>query len=276
MRRAVLAGAVGGAAVAIEYQMAIVVAVVAAVLASRRSWARLGAFVAGGAPFAIGLAAYQWLVFGDPFSVSYGQKPTLAHEPTIVGVPDPLQLGEVLLGSRGLLVLTPVVGLGAVGLVLLARRDSSETRSHGLVGLVVLVSYVLLQASWPNPWGGQSPGPRYVIPAVPFLIVGVAAVWDLAHRVRVFVVAWSVFAMTTVLVTLHLVPIDGVPVLSHIAYLDSRGLEPTLWTIALGSGGWLLHLGTVGAVGWLLRRRIRTLTGPAGQNAASAGPVVMV
>lgn len=256
--RAALAGAVAGMAVAVEYQMAIVVMVVAAVLVIRKQWSRLGAFVASGLPFAVGLAAYQWAVFGDPLSVSYGQKPIRSEEPAILGLPDPWHLVQVLVGSRGLLVLTPVVGLGVAGLIFLARQRSGEARDHGRVGLVVLAAYVLMQAAWPNPWGGQSPGPRYVIPALPFLIVGVAAIWNRAHRVRLVVVAWSVFAMTTVLVTLHLVPVGGYAVLSHISYLGSRGLEPTLWTMALGPAGWILHLATVVAVGWMVRDRVRS------------------
>ncbi|MDP1806446.1 MAG: CBS domain-containing protein, partial [Acidimicrobiales bacterium] len=87
---------------------------------------------------------------------------------TVAGVPDPVQALEVLFGTRGLFVFAPILLLGLGGLVALARRPGPERRD-AVVGLLVFVAYLGLQAGWVNPWGGEMPGPRYVIPAIPML-----------------------------------------------------------------------------------------------------------
>lgn len=257
MRRAVLAGLVAGAAVAVEFQMALAVLVVASVFVARRSWRELLGFVAGGVPAVIGLGIYQWAAWGSPFTVSYRLKP-VHPEPTILGVPSPVQLVEILFGSRGLFLFTPVVALGAFGLVLLIRQGSSKGRDHGIVGLAVLIAFLVMQSAWQNPWGGESPGPRYVIPALPFLIVGVAAAWEAAKGIRFVLVAWSVVTMSSVVVSLHLIPDGGLTFVSNIQNLRSYGAVVTVWTMLLGPAGWVVHLATVVAAGWLLRGRIRS------------------
>lgn len=261
---AFVAGMLGGAAVATEYPLILVVLVCAGVLVKLRVWSSLVAFCAGGVPFIGLLLGYQWLAYGSPFTISYGEKPVHASEPLVVGAPDPLQLLEVLFGSRGMMVFTPILAFAVWGLWRLASTASGERRMHGVVGLVVFGLFVLLQSGWSNPWGGEAPGPRYVVPALPFLIIGLAEAWDrldrghrLGSTARRVVVAWSVFVMMTTVLVNHLVPQGAVPGIHHLQRLRDEGPVDTLWTLAIGPFGWLVHLATVAAALMLFMQAVR-------------------
>lgn len=258
VRWALAAGAVGGAAVATEYPMAIVLLGMAAALFVEQGWSRLAAFAAGAAPFGLLLAAYQAAAYGSPFAVSYGAKPYHPENTSILDLPSFGRLTEVLVGSRGLLVFSPVVVLAVWGLVRLARSADEDRRRHGAVGLAVVVSFVVLQASWLNPWGGEGYGPRYLIPCLPFLIVGMAEVWDRAVNVRFAIVGWSVLAMSSAVVAEHLVPAGALPMAAQLQSLHTDGAVPTLWTMAFGPVGWLLQAATIGAAALVLHRRLAT------------------
>ena len=84
----------------------------------------------------------------------------------------------MLFGTRGLLIFAPVVGIGLAGLYR-PRTPASGGRpaTKPSSGSPIFVAYLALQAGWPNPWGGEMPGPRYMIPALPLLAPGVAVVW---------------------------------------------------------------------------------------------------
>lgn len=279
---AAVAGALGGAAVATEYPLAIVVLVVGAVLVRDRSWARLAAFAAGGVPFAAFLAGYQWLAYGSPFTISYSEKPEHAAEPLVLQWPSPIRLAEVLFGTRGMLLFTPMVAVAAWGLWRLARRGTGERRLHGQVGLAVFGAFLVLQSAWLNPWGGEAPGPRYVIPALPFLIVGMAEAWEASARFRWFALRWSVLAMATTVFALHLTPEGQFAVIAQLQNIRMYGTVPTLWSLALGRAGDVVHVALIAGVAWLLAGRLRVereldaaRTSVVPSSAAPSSPVLL-
>lgn len=241
--RLALSGALLGASVVVEYQMALLVAVVV-IAAGRRRLADVPWLAFGGAPFAVGLLAYQSAAFGGALRTSYAQKDV--HTTAVVGVPKVGQALEVLVGSRGLLVFTPVLLLGLIGLVRLALAAGPSQRD-AIVALAVFVGYLALQAGWANPWGGEMPGPRYMIPALPFLGLGVAATWAALPLLSRVLLGVSTLAMLLPVVTLHLVPEGGSTVSSHLRNIDRFGVSPTVWTELLGGFGWAVHVATVGA-----------------------------
>lgn len=244
-------GALLGAAVAVEYQMVLLVLIVLGAVAwdRRRS---LPWVVLGGLPFVALLLAYQRAAFGSPFESSYAGK---GGSSTVAGLPDPLQAVEVLVGTRGLFVFSPILLLGLGGLVALARRPGADRRD-AVVGLLVFLAYWGLQAGWVNPWGGEMPGPRYMIPAIPMLGLGVAVVWPRLRTLSAIALVGSMAAMSLPLVTLHLVPARGGPVFSHIDNIRRFGVADTVWTELLGPAGWLLHVATVSAVAVALARSV--------------------
>ena len=71
-------------------------------------------------------------------------------------------------------MLGPVIALGAAGAVLLYRRGR---RAEALVVGSVAVAFVLYDAGFWGPFGGWGPGPRYLIPMLPFLAVPLALAW---------------------------------------------------------------------------------------------------
>jgi hypothetical protein len=241
-RSALGAGLLIGAAVAVEYQLAIVALVLAGYLAARARRS-LVPYALGGLPAVAFLVAYQWALLGSPFESTYSQKPAHSQAtPLVTGLPKPVQALEILLGSRGILVFTPVIAAGLWGLWRLARRPGPLQRD-AWVGAAVLAGFFLLQAGWPNPWGGEMPGPRYMIPSLPFLAVGIAAAWVEHRRIVTVLIVISTFSMAWPLVARHLVPDGGYLVRSQLSDVQQHGFMPTLFTLGLGvTVGWIVHV----------------------------------
>jgi hypothetical protein len=85
-----------------------------------------------------------------------------------IGVPRAHGLVQVLVGYKGLLVFSPVLVVAAAGLVLLWQRR----RAEAAVCAVVTLLFLLSNAGYFLPYGGTSPGPRFFVPALPFLALG--------------------------------------------------------------------------------------------------------
>src|SRR4029079_344430 len=100
-----------------------------------------------------------------------------------VSFPSAHGLHLVLVGNRGLLVVSPVLVAATVGLWLLWRRG---VRAEALVCAAVTAVFLLANLGYFLPYGGDSPGPRFFNPALPFLCLGLApafARWRVATSV---------------------------------------------------------------------------------------------
>ncbi|HXG75705.1 MAG TPA: hypothetical protein VNJ53_03965 [Gaiellaceae bacterium] len=168
-----LAGVVAGAAVLVEYQIAVVAGIVFVYLAlqSRRGAA---IYVAAGLPSALLLGLYNYAAFESPFRLSYNYVSIrFAAEQDKglfgIGVPDPVELLRVLFSWNGLLTQSPLLALAAVGLVLMWRR---ALRAEAAVCAGTALLFLVLTAGYYDPVGGESPGPRFFTPALPFLVLG--------------------------------------------------------------------------------------------------------
>ena len=190
------AGLAAGAAILVEYQAALAVAAVAVYVAlgGVRPLAR---FLAGTAPGVVSLAAYDALVFGSPWHASYRYVANrYAREQASgffgISFPRSHSVELVLLGDRGLLVASPIVLAAAVGLVFLARCH----RREAAVCAAVTVAYLLLEFGYFLPYGGVSPGPRFLIPALPFLWLGVPYAFRAARKTTAVLAVASSLAST--------------------------------------------------------------------------------
>lgn len=251
------AGALAGASVAVEYPMAVVAMVLAAALVALRGARSILPYLAGAVPFGLFLLWYQWAAFGHPLTDPYRLKPQHADaSAAVTGLPRPAQAVEVLLGSRGLWVFAPVTALGLVGLVLLLRRGPGAHRASATVGLAVFGALWALQAGWANPWGGEMPGPRYVVPALPFLVPGVAVVAARCRPIVRIAGVWGAVAMAGPLLTVHLVIGDEATGVAHLANFERWGAAPALPVLLLGRLGWLVYLGVVVAAVLMVRRAV--------------------
>jgi hypothetical protein len=192
-RAPALAGLLLGLAVCVDYTSAILVLAVAAYALARAGGRATLWLAAGGVPAALALGLYHAAAFGSPLALPY----TFAlqehrHAGWFMGIaaPDPRVLVALLVGSyRGLFYGSPWLVAGVPGLVVLARRGF---RAEALTATATCLAYLLLNAGlvdWP---GGWAMGPRYLIPALPFLALGamgLVVAWPAGSRAR-RVLAW--------------------------------------------------------------------------------------
>ena len=179
-----LGGLVAGFAVTSEYPLALVGAAVGLYLISKGDPIRRGAVYAAGVAVGVApLLIYDWLAFGSPFHLSYanaivrpgvsGHDVLGANEQGLFGVSTPHRgtAGQLLFGYIGLLTVTPVVVAGLIGLVLLWRKG--WRREAALAGFL-FVAFVVYNSGYATPFGGGTPGPRFLIPMLPFVALGFA------------------------------------------------------------------------------------------------------
>ena len=90
-----------------------------------------------------------------------------------VGWPRPSVLLAMFFGrARGLFYVAPVLLLAAWGLGRGLRQP--PTRRRALTAVAMLAAFALMNAGYYMWWGGAALGPRHIIPALPFLALGLA------------------------------------------------------------------------------------------------------
>lgn len=198
---ATAAGALAGAAVVFEMSCLLIAVVLGLWLLRTREGRRLLPwFIAGGVPFAIGLGLYNWAAFGGPTIGPFQHANPAVEERVrgaLFGLPTPARLYGVLLSPyRGLLFTSPILALAAIpaGWRVVARAD----RESATICLVVVLAFIALTTSFHAWHGGWAPGSRYLIPALPFLFVPVAAAMAQHPRVAAVLAAVSVTLMLSI------------------------------------------------------------------------------
>lgn len=201
-RRPGWAGIVAGLALVVEYQAALI-AVLVGLYAALAGGRALGRYAAGLVPGVALLGLYDQVAFGSPFHLSYryvSKQFAVQQAGGFFGIHAPSWHAArlVLVGNRGLFVIAPVLLLAAAGLVLLWRRGA---RAESLLCGAVSVAFLVLELGYYDPYGGDSPGPRFFIPALPFLALGLAPAFARWRVVTALFAAASVLASTAVLLT---------------------------------------------------------------------------
>ncbi len=199
--RPLAAGLAAGSSLLIEYESGVAVAVIAAyvLLAGARQLAR---YLVGTIPGVIVLGAYNWAAFGAPWHLSYHYVAAAfsgSQSQGLFGISAPSLSGlaAVIAGNGGLLFVSPVLALSAYGLVRLARHHAAEA----LVAAALLAALVLANTGYFLPYGGASPGPRFIAPALPFVLLGLAEAYITRPRLTVLLAVMSGATATAVALT---------------------------------------------------------------------------
>ena len=183
--RLAAAGLLAGLAIVVEFPLGIVAVVLACYAAAGpASVRRFATYAAGVAVGLLPLLAYDWWAFGAPWRLSYtnaleapagpdGPPPVGANDEGFygVGLPDPRAALSLLFSEKGLAVVAPLAIVAAVGLPSLWRAGR---RAEAAVCAAVPLLFLAYNAAYYLPFGGQGPGPRFLVPALPFLALPLA------------------------------------------------------------------------------------------------------
>lgn len=188
-------GFAAGFAVVSNYLAASIAVLVGgyAIAGLRPRW-RAAWYALGGLPWVGFLAAYHRLAFGSPFTIAnlhaHEHFTTEGEVLGAFGAPDPETLWRLLVSEhRGLLFTSPVLALALVpGLWWMARKGR---RAEAVVSLLAFLSLWLAMGTY-NWWhAGWTIGPRFLVPALPFLALALAPVFDRLPRLATAAAAAS-------------------------------------------------------------------------------------
>jgi hypothetical protein len=198
------AGLAMGYAVTSEYPLFFVGAVLGLYLLSRRDaltplgvTKRAGAYIAGGLLGIVPLLLYNHYAFHSWTHLAYSSIPRQQQGFFGIKAPSLEILATLLFDSRGLLTLTPVLALGALGTVVLYNRGK---RAEALTIGGICLCYIGYNSGYYLPFGGGFMGPRFLTTMLPFLAVPLGIAYKRWPAPTIALAAVSI--TTTVLATI--------------------------------------------------------------------------
>ena len=110
----------------------------------------------------------------------------------------------------------------------------------------VAITYFLYNAGYWLPFGGGSPGPRFLIPALPFLAIGLGSAYRRLPALTLALAIPSVIFMVAGALTYPLIGDNGIGIWAN--QLGDGTLEHTLLTVLGVQNGWLAIAPVLAAV----------------------------
>jgi len=147
---------------------------------NRGEWLRsAGAYFLGSIPGFAAIGYYDYSIFGNPLM---GTEQNYLHVSSVLGsfTTSPvfgLALDSLSL-SRGLLIFAPVLVLGILGYIDALR--GGKARLEMLLYLAIFLGILIPYSMWYEPDGGLSYGPRFLVAAIPFLLLPAGYIVDRA------------------------------------------------------------------------------------------------
>jgi hypothetical protein len=173
---AFLSGLAAGVAVTVDYVNGVLLPIVfVSFLLGKRKFegstsASGAAFVLGALPGLAALGYYNYAIFGNPL---VGTEQSYLHSSSVFGsfTTSPLYglALDLVSPARGLFLFAPVLLLGLIGYFGALRNGA--VRKEMLLFLAVFLGILLPYATWHEPFGGISFGPRFLVAAIPFLLL---------------------------------------------------------------------------------------------------------
>jgi len=195
---------------------------------------RGGAYVAGGLVGIVPLLLYNHYAFHSWTHLAYSNIPRQQKGFFGIGAPSMRVLITLLLDSRGLLTISPVLIMGAIGTAMLYRRGR---RAEALTITGVCLCYLLYNSGYYLPFGGGFMGPRFLDTLLPFLALPIALA---LRRFPGPTVALAAVSITTTVIATTTHPLIGYEneTASWMRFLSSGFFQPTIAS-AYGLGrGW--------------------------------------
>ena len=202
-----LAGLMLGWSVISEYPTALIAGgIVIYFLAQRSLRGKVGWLIFGGLIPGLLLMTYDYSIFHTILPVGYEYSPnyTEQHSVGIISISTPrldALWGITFSSFRGLFFLSPVLLGGLVGFWAWFR--SGVERKVAWLSLWSVAAFILFNGSSVMWQGGFSVGPRYLVPMLPFLVLGLAALTESWGRKTWYCILvgvmsiWSFFAVWT-------------------------------------------------------------------------------
>ncbi|MDA4128165.1 MAG: glycosyltransferase family 39 protein [Thaumarchaeota archaeon] len=175
IREAIACGAAVGAALTVDYVNAIFVPIIFLFLVYTFKKEKatvlktsLG-FLLTSSMGLLSLALYNLAAFGNMFVSS---EQVYSNSSLLRDFSFPLPLGlylNLFSPFRGLFVYCPILILGALGFYIMVRRSGKV--DEGLLLLACFLGILIPYSMWHDAAGGVSFGPRFLVPAIPFLLL---------------------------------------------------------------------------------------------------------
>jgi hypothetical protein len=279
-----LAGLAIGYGVTTEYPVFFAGAVLGGYLLSRpgalrpRALAsRAGAYIGGGLVGIVPLLLYNHFAFNSWTHLAYANVPRQQKGFFGIDAPSLKVLATLLFDSRGLLTISPVLLVGAIGTVLIYRRGR---RAEALCIGAICLCYLGYNSGYYLPFGGGFMGPRFLTTMLPFLAPGIAVALRRLPGPAIALAAVSIAATALATITHPLVGYENETVIwgrllvkgceaLPPAHCEHNRFQPTIasafglgrgfgaiWPFVLAAGGSLLFAALACAHGAL---RLRSL-----------------
>ncbi len=186
-------GLLVGIGMTFEYIAIFPAGVFGVMLLLRKQWSMLLFYGFGFGLPVFGLMAYNNSIFGSPFTTAYRYIDVAQqknHDEGFLGItyPHVERLWGLLLSvERGLFFFGPMTAIGTLGLIYSAFK-TRRYREIALLALSICLLNLFFFASIKDWRGGASFGPRYLIPILPFVMLGVAMAFDYLHARIIYAV----------------------------------------------------------------------------------------
>lgn len=185
---ALAAGAAAGLAFTTDYVEGVAVPILIAFLliAKRRSLGSMarsaGGLLLGALPGFALIGAYNYAIFGNPLTMT--EQAYMGTGSVFASFTTPVPFGvalDLFSQARGLFIFVPIAVLGVLGCVGAVTRG--RARLEVLMFVALFAGILIPYSAWYDPAGGVSFGPRFLLAAIPFLLVPGGYAFDQARGV---------------------------------------------------------------------------------------------